>query len=139
VNHTVLYIEDNEDNIRLVERLVARRPDIQLQVATNAGDGITAATSGHPGLILLDNRLPDATGAEVLGRLAADQATAAIPVIILTGDSSPATASELLTAGAAEFLAKPFDIHQLMTLIDRYLSGTPPTGTAGADASQPPH
>jgi len=118
----ILYIDDNQDNIRLVQRILGRgRPDIQLLAASTGRDGITAATSDLPGLILLDNRLPDTSGKQVLGELAASPATAAIPVIILSGDSGQATASELLAAGAAEFLAKPFDIHQLLEAIARYV------------------
>jgi two-component system cell cycle response regulator DivK len=121
VNSTVLYIEDNADNIRLIERLLKRRPYTELHVAMNGRDGVQAATDQRPGLILLDNRLPDATGSEILRQLASAEATAGIPVIILTGDSGQAAADELLASGASEFLEKPFDIHQLMATIDRYL------------------
>ena len=69
-NHAMLYIEDNENNILLVERLLRRRPRIELHVAMNGRDGVRAAMDKRPGLILLDNRLPDATGAEILRELA---------------------------------------------------------------------
>lgn len=120
-SHTVLYIEDNEDNIRLVQRLLARRPHTDLLVARNARDGVSTAASELPALILLDNRLPDATGRDVLRQLAATQATAGIPVIIISGDTGKQSADDLLAAGATAFLPKPFDIHQFMTTINRYL------------------
>jgi CheY-like chemotaxis protein len=124
MNRSVLYIEDDLDNFCLVEQvLLKRRPDTEVHMATNGHDGITAAISEQPALILLDNRLPDATGAEVLRQLAAAEATTAIPVVIVSGNTVSATASELLAAGAADFLVKPYDIHQLMTIIDRYLPG----------------
>jgi CheY-like chemotaxis protein len=122
VNGVVLYIDDNQDNILVVQRLLKRaRPDVELHTAMSGGDGIRAATDGEPALILLDNRLPDTSGGQILGQLAANPATAAIPVVILSGDSSRATVDELLAAGAADFLAKPFDIHQLLAIIERYL------------------
>jgi CheY-like chemotaxis protein len=121
MNRSVLYIEDDPDNIRLVERLLKRRPDTELHVATNARDGITAAISEHPALILLDNHLPDATGTEVLHQLTSAQATTAIPVVIVSGDTGRTIASELLAAGAADFLVKPYDIHQFIAIVDRYL------------------
>jgi CheY-like chemotaxis protein len=122
VNGVVLYIDDNQDNILVVQRLFERKcPDVQLRTAMTGRDGIRAAIDDQPALILLDNRLPDASGEQVLGQLAATPATAAIPVVILSGDSSPATVGELLAAGAADFLAKPFDIHQLLAIIGRYL------------------
>src|SRR5580698_5866907 len=120
-NRTVLYIDDSADNIRLVERVLKRRPDIELRTAMTGRDGVKAATDDNPALILLDNRLPDVNGEQVLRQLAAAPATAAIPVVILSGDSDPATVDELLAAGAADYLVKPFDIHRLMAIIGRYL------------------
>jgi CheY-like chemotaxis protein len=117
----VLYIDDNQDNIFLLQRMFKhRRPDIQLHSAMTGRDGIKAAVDGQPALILLDNRLPDANGVQVLLQLAAAPATAAIPVVILSGDSNPVTVNELLAAGAADFLVKPFDIDQLLAIIGRY-------------------
>jgi CheY-like chemotaxis protein len=116
----MLYIEDNEDNISLVEALLKRRPHIELHVAMNGRDGIQAAIDKQPGLILLDNRLPDATGAEILHELASAAATTAIPVVVLSSDSRELL-DELLSNGAAEAVPKPFDIHQFIAVIDRYL------------------
>jgi CheY-like chemotaxis protein len=120
VNHAILYIEDNEDNISLVEALLKRRPRIDLHIARTGRDGIQAARSKEPGLILLDNRLPDATGGEILRELGAAAATAAIPVVMLSCDSNEIL-DELLARGAADSVAKPFDIHKFMAIIDRYL------------------
>jgi CheY-like chemotaxis protein len=122
MNATVLYIDDSPDNLLLVQRLLKRaRPDIQLHTATTGRDGIQTAASTQPALILLDNRLPDTSGEQVLRQLAASPATAAIPVIILSGASGQTTVTELLAAGAADFLAKPFDIHQFLAVIGRHL------------------
>ena len=123
MNNVVLYIDDNEDNVVLLRRLFKRKcPDLQLRTAMTGHDGVRVAVDDQPGLILLDNRLPDATGEQVLRDLAAAPATAAIPVVILSGDSHPATVSELLAAGAADFLGKPFEAHQLLAILGRYLN-----------------
>ena len=122
MNGIVLYIDDNPDNIFLLQRLFKhRRPDIQLHTATTGRDGIKAAIDDQPALILLDNRLPDINGEQVLSELAATPATAGIPVVVLSGDSNPVTVNELLAGGAADFLVKPYDIHQLLAIIERYL------------------
>ena len=122
MNGVVLYIDDNRDNILVVHRLFKRKcPDVQLHTAMTGSDGITVAIDDQPALILLDNRLPDSSGEQILRQLAATPATAAIPVVILSGDSDPATINELLAAGAADFLAKPFDIHELLAIVGRYL------------------
>ena len=120
LNQAMLYIEDNESNIFLVQALLKRRPQIELHVAMTGREGVQAAIDKQPGLILLDNRLPDATGGEILRKLASAAATAAIPVVVLSSDSGEII-EELLANGAAESVPKPFDIHQFMAVIDRYL------------------
>ena len=103
-----------------MQAVLRRRPQIELRVAVNGRDGIQAAIDKQPGLILLDNRLPDTTGGEVLRELTSTAATAAIPVVVLSSDSGEVI-DQLLASGAAEAVAKPFDIHQFMAMIDRYL------------------
>ena len=118
----VLYIDDNQDNIFLLRRLFRRScPDIALYTAMTGGEGVKAAIDERPALILLDNRLPDTNGEQVLRELASIPATAAIPVVILSADSSPVIVKELIAAGAADFLAKPFDGPQLLAILGRYL------------------
>jgi CheY-like chemotaxis protein len=120
-NRVVLYIDDNEDNIRLVERVIKRLPGIELRAAATGRDGIKAAADGQPDLILLDNRLPDTDGQAVLLELTATPATAAIPVIMVSGDADPEVIMNLRAAGAVDYLVKPFDIHLFSTVIRRYL------------------
>jgi CheY-like chemotaxis protein len=120
-NRAVLYIDDNDDNIRLVQRVLMRSPGVELRTATTGRDGIKAAADDPPALILLDNRLSDADGRQVMRELASTPATAAVPVIIVSGDASRETISELRNAGAVDYLVKPVDIHRLIAVIGRYL------------------
>ena len=87
MSNALLYIEDQENNISLVEAMLRRRPQIELHVAMNGRDGVRAAIDIRPGLILLDNRLPDASGSDIMQELASVSATAGIPVVIFSGDS----------------------------------------------------
>jgi len=119
---TLLYIEDDASNVRLVERILRRRPDIEVHIAVTGLAGVEAALALRPALILLDNRLPDASGLEVLGRLARDPATSAIPIVILSGDTGQAVTRELREAGASGFISKPFDIQLFLSEIDRHLT-----------------
>src|ERR1700683_724336 len=112
MNHTLLYIEDDKQNIVLVQAVLRLRPQIELHVAMNGRDGVRAAIDLRPDLILLDNRLPDATGSEVLQDLASSSATAAIPVVILSGGPDEVI-NALLANGAAGSVAKPFDYRQI--------------------------
>jgi CheY-like chemotaxis protein len=95
-------------------------------VAGTGLDGLRAVIESRPGLILLDNRLPDSTGAEILQQLASTDVTAQIPVVILSGDSGQATVQQLLAGGAAGFLGKPFTVPEFIATLDRFLA--PPAG-----------
>ena len=121
MSHTVLYIDDSDDNLVLVERMLRRRQDVRLRVARTGRDGVEAALGDPPGLILLDNRLPDSSGLQVLLQLAASPATATVPVVVLSGDSGQAMVNDLLAAGASDFLAKPFAMTDLLATVARYL------------------
>jgi DNA-binding response OmpR family regulator len=125
---SALYIEDNASSIRLIETLLSRRPDIELRVARTGREGILAAVDRPPGLIILDNRLPDARGGDVLRMLSLEPAMDDVPVVILSGDSDTQLAMEMLASGAAEYLVKPFELRQFLDLIDRYF---PPSSSAG--------
>jgi DNA-binding response OmpR family regulator len=120
MTQSALYIEDNMSSIRLIETLLSRRPDIRLRVARTGRDGVQAAVDEPPGLIILDNRLPDARGGDVLRMLRLEPAVGTVPVVILSGDADTQLAMDLLASGAAEYLVKPFDLHQFLELIDRY-------------------
>jgi CheY-like chemotaxis protein len=119
-NRTVLYIDDSEDNLMLVERLLRRRPDIGLRCARSGGEGVRAAADVPPDLIFLDNRLPDADGRQILCQFKSSPATAAIPVVVISGDSAQETIDEVLAAGAAGYLTKPFHIRDFLTMLESY-------------------
>jgi CheY-like chemotaxis protein len=116
---TVLYVEDNEDNIRLIERILQRR-DVHLVVARTGRQGLHLAATEGPDLILLDRRLPDLPGDDVLHALKAAPETAAIPVVVLSGDSAEEHTGPLLRLGAAGYLGKPFELSAILATVDRY-------------------
>jgi PAS domain S-box-containing protein len=115
---TVLYIEDNLSNYRLVERLVEKRPGIRLLSAMQGKLGVELAASHHPNLILLDLNLPDIQGDEVLLRLRERPETSAIPVVMLSADAMPKQIDKLLAAGARGYLTKPIEVAQFYALLD---------------------
>lgn len=117
----VLYIEDNPVNVRLVQKVLRLRPAVELIVVGSGEDGITAAAHDAPELILLDWRLPGIQGADVLRALTGTPATADIPVVVFSGDSGREQVTAILRAGAAAFLPKPFDLNDLLTVVDTHL------------------
>jgi CheY-like chemotaxis protein len=119
--HTVLHIEDNETNFRLVERILEDRPNIELLWAPTGEGGIELACKHAPALVLLDLNLPDIHGADLLVRMRNNPLTAHVPVIVLSADASPSRIERMLQAGARNYLTKPFDIKRLLCLVDETL------------------
>jgi signal transduction histidine kinase len=118
---TVLYIEDNLSNLRLVEHILAFRPGVKLLSAMQGGLGLSLAQAHRPDLVLLDLNLPDLQGDEVLGRLREDPRTSDIPVVVLSADATPKQIGRLLDAGARAYLTKPLDVKQLLDTLDAHL------------------
>lgn len=114
----VLQIEDNPANAAVVEQLLARRSDLQLQTATNGPLGIEMASVLLPDVILLDIRMPGMSGLDVLSTLRRNPATAHIPVIVLSSNAHPSEIKKCLDAGVFRYLTKPYKIDSLINLID---------------------
>ena len=115
---TVLYIEDNMSNLRLVERILGRRPGVRLISAMRPELGLELAGEHHPDLVLLDLHLPDMPGETVLRRLQTNPRTAEIPVVILSADARPGLIQRLLEQGARRFLTKPLAVKELLEVLD---------------------
>jgi CheY-like chemotaxis protein len=117
---TVLYIEDNASNVRVLEGVLAHRPGVKLLTAVDAQTGLALAQRDRPGLILLDMHLPDASGEDVLWRLQANAGTRDIPVVALSADATPGRITRTLARGARHYLTKPIDVARLLELFDEY-------------------
>ncbi len=98
------------------------RPALKLKHAQNGKAGIEMALTYHPKLVLLDLNLPDIHGAEVLHRLQEGATTAAVPVVILSADATSSQIERLLTAGARNYLTKPFDLDPFLAVVDEFVS-----------------
>ena len=122
----LLLIEDNQANGKLVERILARRPDIELLSATQGRLGLELAREHRPDLVLLDLHLPDMPGPEILRRLQGYPETRDIPVIIISADATKKQMTRLIGEGAAGYLTKPLDVAAFFELIDGILGNRPP-------------
>ncbi len=127
---SVLYIEDNPSNVRLVEKIFGLSSDLGLSVAHEGSAGVALARELRPDLILLDLHLPDIPGEQVLAAVRGDEQLAGTPVIIVSADASPVQAKRLLAAGANGYLTKPFDIDQLLAAV-RTRGTAAPSAEAG--------
>jgi CheY-like chemotaxis protein/anti-sigma regulatory factor (Ser/Thr protein kinase) len=132
---TLLYVEDNPANMRLIEKLIERRPDMRLLSATDGNRGIEIARASHPDVILMDINLPGISGIEAMKILADDPATAGIPVIALSANAMPHDIARGLSAGFFRYLTKPIKVKEFMDTLDVALS-VPGTRTAEALAEE---
>lgn len=118
---TVLYVEDNPSNLRLVERVLASRPQIRLLTAMQGRVGIRLAEETRPDLVLLDVNLPDIPGDEVYRLLRSDPELADVPVVVVSADAMPTHVRRFLEQGVREYLTKPIDVKRLLRVIDECL------------------
>jgi two-component system cell cycle response regulator DivK len=120
---TVLYVEDNEYNRKIVRQLLVRSP-YRLIEAMDAETGIELARQQRPDLILMDVQLPKMSGLDATQVLKADARTSRIPIIVITSYALSGDREKSMQAGAAGYLAKPYSPRELLALIQQYLPTT---------------
>jgi two-component system cell cycle response regulator DivK len=113
---TVLYIEDNEYNLKIVRQLLSRTT-YRLIEAVDGEQGVAAARRELPDLILMDIQLPKISGLDATRQLRADPATTNIPVIAITSFALSGDREKAKEAGATAYLAKPYSPRELLELI----------------------
>ena len=122
---TVLYIDDDPVNVRLVELILQGRPALRVISAALGAEGLDLARTQRPALLLLDLRLPDMSGEEVLHAVLADPILRPTPVVILTAAAEPESIERLLAIGARAYVTKPVDIFQFLAVVDDCLGDEP--------------
>jgi two-component system, cell cycle response regulator DivK len=122
MGNTILYIEDNPDNMLLVQRALESRGYRMLK-AENGVDGITMAEGNRIDLVLLDINLPDLDGYEVAKRLRKSSKTelAYIPIIAVTANALKGDAARALEAGCDVYMSKPIDIRELWARVEAFV------------------
>ncbi len=118
---TVLYIEDNPSNIRLMEHIFADWTHARLLVAMQGRIGLELAREHNPDVVLLDLHLPDIPGNEVLAEMKADEQLQGIPVIVISADATQDRVKALLAAGAMKYITKPLQVKELIEALDEVL------------------
>jgi PAS domain S-box-containing protein len=115
---TLLYVEDNPANMKLVEQLIARRADLRLLTAVNGTLGIELARATQPNVIVMDINLPGISGIEALKILREDPATAHIPVVALSANAMPRDIAMGLELGFFRYLTKPIKVKEFMDTLN---------------------
>jgi two-component system, response regulator len=130
---TILLVEDNPDDAALTEMALRETPT-RLEIAANAQEALDYLfnnVNAGPAVVLLDLRLPDADGLEVLRRLRANDRTSLIPVVILTSSMAPDDVDRAYRAGASSFVRKPIEF-------ERYTDQVRQIATYWLAVNQPP-
>ena len=117
----LLYVEDNPANLKLIEQLIARRPDLRLLTAQNGNDGINLARSSMPDVILMDINLPGINGIEAMKILRLEPRTAHIPIVALSANAIPRDIEKGLEAGFFRYLTKPIEVNQFMETLNEVM------------------
>jgi CheY-like chemotaxis protein len=118
---TLLYVEDNQANLKLIEQLIARRPDMRLLSAADGHLGVEIARAFLPEVILMDINLPGISGIEAMQILRKDPLTAHIPVVALSANAIPHDIAKGLEAGFFRYLTKPIKVNEFLHMLDEAL------------------
>jgi two-component system, cell cycle response regulator DivK len=117
---TVLYVEDNEYNLKIVRQLLGRT-SYRLIEAMDGQLGVETALRELPDLILMDIQLPKLSGLDATRMLRADPKTAAIPIIVITSFALSGDDQKAKDAGASAYLAKPYSPRELLQMIRKFV------------------
>ena len=113
---TILYVEDNEFNRKIVRHLLARTT-YRLIEAMDGEAGVATARETRPDLVIMDIQLPKLSGLEATRQLAAAPETRSIPIIVITSFALAGDEQKAKEAGAAAYLAKPYSPRELLGMI----------------------
>ncbi len=113
---TILHVEDNHFNRKIVRDLLART-SYRLLEAVDGEEGVAKALAERPDLILMDIQLPKLSGIDATRRLRAEPATAATPIIVVTSFALSGDEHTARQAGASAYMAKPYRPQDLLKQI----------------------
>lgn len=130
---TVIYIEDNFHNRRIVRKILQSRGYTVIE-AEDGATGLMMVRELKPPLILLDIGLPGMDGLEILAQIKSDAELCATPVIAITASAMRGDRERFLAAGCDDYLSKPI---QAMELIDKVTSHYPLDGKGASGAQSP--
>ena len=115
---TLLYVEDNPANMKLVQKIIERHPELRLLMASNGLAGIELARSALPDVILLDINLPGINGFETLKLLREDALTAHIPALAISANAMASDVKKGQEAGFMRYLTKPIKVDEFMLALN---------------------
>ncbi len=119
---TVLLVEDNHMNARLV-KYVLERDDFEMILATTAEEAMRMAAEHQPDIILMDIQLPGMDGLEATRQLKLDPQTCDIPVVAITAHAMRGDEERILAAGCRGYISKPINTRELGRTVAKFAAG----------------
>jgi len=118
---TILIVEDNEKNMKLVRDILRHHGHATIEAATGE-EGVRLAAEHHPDLVLMDIQLPDIDGIAALRRMRADPALDRVPVIAVSASVMPDDQQKIVGSGFDAFVTKPIDLKHFRATVERFLA-----------------
>jgi two-component system cell cycle response regulator DivK len=117
---TILIVEDNEKNMKLVRDILRHRGHETLEAPTGE-EGVRLAREGKPDLVLMDIQLPDIDGIAALGRIREDKALDRMPVLAISASVMPDEQQKIVASGFDAFITKPINLKAFQETVERFL------------------
>jgi two-component system cell cycle response regulator DivK len=118
---TILIVEDNEKNMKLVRDILQHKGYATLEAETG-NDGVRLAIERKPDLILMDIQLPDIDGIQALRLIRAEPSLDAVPVLAVSASVMPDEQVKIVNSGFDAFITKPINIRQFLENVERFVA-----------------
>ena len=116
-----ILIINNEPEIINTLSSILRARSYSVSTALSGAEGLEKAKSDRPDLVLLDADMPDIAGSEVCAKLTSDRTTRGMPVIMISENGGSESVVRARTAGASDYIVKPFDLFTLLNKLKKLL------------------
>jgi len=121
VKNNILYLDDTFDQRNMV-KMILETVGIQVETAVDGQEGLRKVANNRPDLILLDLRMPKLGGFEFLKIIKSQPNTKDIPVVVISAWANSASQEEVMSAGAAAFITKPYELDELISVVQKHLA-----------------
>ena len=119
---TILYVEDNPANVKLVAHILASRSQLRLLTALSPQEAIEIAFKQAIDVVLMDINLPQMSGFDLMAILKREPAFKQVPFVAISADATQDNINKALISGFSDYLTKPIDIRRFNTMIDKLLT-----------------
>jgi|SRR5688572_24231799 two-component system cell cycle response regulator DivK len=125
---TILIVEDNDKNLKLVRDVLQYRGHTTIAAMTGH-EGLRLARQERPQLILMDIQLPDIDGISALRELRADTSLEGIAILAISASVMPDEQQKIIASGFDAYITKPINVKQFIETVERHLAKAQDSGS----------